>query len=161
MESLTFQAPRVLRNLFGSIGVVCLLLILIRLLECAFLRQTPNLIGLLVLSLPCWYAAAVLRKRVIVSEDGLYSTTLLGSRFIPWETVRYLDQKRASFVVETDCGSLSSGWLAPSDRERLMRLILQFARLGISTQKTPWGVIARYAPRAQTIPLGELRLPKH
>lgn len=140
-------------------GAVCLLLILVRVLECALLRQTPNLIGLLALSIPCWYAAAVLRKRVVVREDGLHSATLLGSCFIPWGTMHYLDQKRASFVVETDSGSLSAGWLAPSDRERLMRLILQYAKLSISTQETPWGVVARYVPRTQKIPLSELHLP--
>lgn len=161
MESLTFRPARFLRILLGLIGAICLSLVLIRLLECTLLRKTLNLIGLLALSIPCWYAAAVHRKRIVVREDGLHSTTLLGSRFIPWESVRYLDQKRASFVLETDCGSVSAGWLAPSDRERLMRLILQYARLSTSTQKAPWGVMARYVPRAQTISRSELHQPKY
>jgi hypothetical protein len=160
IESHTFRPPRFLRVLFGSMGVLCLVLILIRLLEWALLRQRPNPISLLVLSIPCGYAAAIVRKRVVVGEEGLHATTLLGSRFIPWGTIRYLDQKRSSFIVWADNASLSAEWFAPSDRERLMRLILQHAGLAISTQKAPWNVLVRYVPRAHTIPLSKRSHPK-
>ncbi len=54
-------------------------------------------------------------------------------------------------MVETAQGPVSAGWLAPGEREILLRLIVQGARLSLSADEPPWGVQARYLPRVAPI----------
>jgi len=156
---MIFRPPRTLRALFAVLGIVCAWAALWQAGLFAAQREPKRLAAALVVSLPCWLAMALLRKAVVVREDGLRSTTLLGTRLIPWEAIYRLDQTRHSFVVETQQGPVSAGWLARPERERLRRLILQKARLTLSREKWRWGLVARYVPRAQSISLGEFQRP--
>jgi hypothetical protein len=104
--------------------------------------------------LPALVAAVVLRRRVVVAADALVSVSLLRTRRIPWGSVRRLDQTRVSFLLYTDLGPVSAGLIAADARERLLRLVLQQAKLTAEGGQLRWGLVARYVPREQPITLG-------
>ena|SRR5579872_538076 len=119
--------------------------------------EPARLVAALVAALPCLLAAVVLRRKIVVQEEALVSASLLGARRISWESVRRIDQTRASFVVVTHAGAVSAGLIAARDRERLMRLILERARLTASQSPLRWGLVMQFVPRAQPISLAEFR----
>jgi hypothetical protein len=105
----------------------------------------------IVLALPCILAATLLKRRIEVRDDAFVSVGLLKTREIPWAGVRRIDQTRRSFVFVTDKGSVSAGWIAAGQRDLLFRKVLEKAKLTISPEKTRWGILAQYVPRAQPI----------
>lgn len=157
---MTFRPPRLLRLLFAAFGGLCAWAAVWQVWLFAATGEARRLLAALIVGLPCGLAAAVWRKAVVVEEEGLRSTTLCATRVVPWTAVYRLDQTRRSFVVETQAGPVSAGWLAQAERDRLLRLILQKARLTASRERLPWGLVARYVPRAQPIAFGEFQRRK-
>lgn len=105
------------------------------------------LAGALTWLIPVWFAAALLRKRIVLDEEGIGSRSLLGSRFAPWDGVLRLEQTRGGFVIVTSSGPISAGWVRPAERERMLRIVLQRARLMPSGQPPPAGVRLVYTRR--------------
>jgi hypothetical protein len=105
------------------------------------------LVGATIWAIPVWFAAAVLIKRIAVDEDGIHSRSLAGARSAPWGAVARLELTRGGFVVVTKAGPISSGWLRPADRERLLRIVLERARLLPSGKPPPAGVRMVYVAR--------------
>jgi hypothetical protein len=101
----------------------------------------------------------ILRRYVRVNEETLEVSTLFGSKAIPWEDVLALEQTRRAFVVVTTQGNVSAGLLV--NRERLQRLIMQYARLRHDPQPTRWGIVARYVQTGKqpVQPLIRIQLP--
>lgn len=146
-----YRPPLVVRALLTFCGIVCAGASAWQLQ--AFLQTgvARRLAGALLIALPCVTAVAANRRCVIVQEDGIRSVNLFGSRFVSWKSVRRLDQTRSSFVIETDRGPISAGWLSHSERDRLLRQVLEKAKLMARPGKLRWGLTASYIPRTQTI----------
>ncbi len=148
-----FRPPILLRAVGAVIGVLCAWAAILQTWAGIAHGEPGRLIGALVVVAPCGLALAVLRKTVVVRPEGLQSTTLIGDRQIPWNAVYRIDQTRTSFVIETRHGPVSAGWLAREQRERLLRQVLERARLAAHSGKLRWGLMAQYVPRTQTIAL--------
>ncbi len=110
-----------------------------------------ELIGAIILGLPVLLAAAVWRRRVEADSERLRSFSLFSQIEIMWGDVRRIDRGRRSFTIETAKGPVSAGWLAEPDRERLMKLVIERAKLVSSSEEPRWGLVAQYVPRRQDI----------
>lgn len=146
-----YRPPIILRLLLGALGGIGGVGAVWQVILWA--RQGPalHLAAAAVVSLPFWLALNAGRVRVEVTEEGLRWRSLTGERAVPWTGVRRLDQTRRSFVAVTEAGLVSAGWLARGERDRLMRQILQRAKLMARAGKLRWRLVAQYAPRAQRI----------
>src|SRR5437588_6658412 len=85
-----------------------------------------------ILCIPGVLALASARRRVEAGPDGLRSQSALGHRIVSWEDVGRIDRTRNSFTIETAQGPVSAGWLAAADRERLLQLTIERAKLALS-----------------------------
>jgi hypothetical protein len=151
-EVLVFRPAPAVRMLAAAFGVLCALAALYELW--LFTQDgARHLLGAGVLVLPGLFALALLRRRIEVHPDALRSVTLLGPRVARWTGVRRLDQTRRSFVVLTEAGAVSAGWIDPARRDLLFRKILERAKLTISHEPARWGITAQFVPRAQPIQL--------
>jgi hypothetical protein len=148
-----YRPPLVVRVLLTFFGIVCAGAAAWQLQAFLLSGEWRRLAGALLVALPCLTAVAINRRCVIVQEEGVRSVNLLGSRFASWQSVRRLDQTRSSFVIETESGPISAGWLARAHRDRLLRQVLERAQLIARPGKLRWGLTASYIPRAQIIAL--------
>ncbi len=151
MESNTFRSPFALRavlTLFGAASAIAAVFAL-----ASGVRQgSGRLVGAgALLAGPGLLACAAWRRRIEVGAEGLTSRSLLGVRRIRWDQVRRVDRTANSFTVESALGPVSAGWLARTDREALLKLIIERARLAESNHEPRWGLIAQYVPRRQDI----------
>jgi hypothetical protein len=154
-QMVEFRPAAVLRGICLAFGLLSGLaaggLIVSALMHGEWRRIAPAL----VVAVPCLLAVIVLRRRIILTKDGLRSVALLHDFSVPWGSVKRLDRTRTSFLVATDLGLISAGLIAAEDRERLLRLILEKARLSASSEPLRFGLIARYVPRRQDLRLAE------
>ncbi len=148
---VVYRPPVTVRALLTFFGIVCAGASAWQIQAFFAGGEAKRLLGALLIGLPCLLAAAAMRRCVVVQEDGIRSINLFGSRSVPWQSVRRLDQTRTSFVIETDKGPISAGWLPRSQRDRLLRQVLEKAKLMARPGKLRWGLIASYIPRTQTI----------
>lgn len=150
MESCTFRSPLALRavlTLFGTVSAIAAILAV----SSGVKHRSGSLIGAGVLLTPAVLAAAAWQRRIVAGADELLSYSLLGVRRVRWEQVRRVDRSTTSFTVESELGPVSAGWLARPDREALLKLIIERAKLAESNQEPRWGLIAQYVPRRQDI----------
>lgn len=146
-----YRPPLIVRALLTFFGIVCAGASAWQLQAFLQTGEARRLAGALLIALPCLIAVAANRRCVIVQEDGIRSVNLFGSRFVSWQSVRRLDQTRSSFVIETERGPISAGWLPRSQRDRLLRQVLEKAKLMARPGKLRWGLTASYIPRTRTI----------
>lgn len=154
-QPVEFRPAAVLRGICLAFGLLSGLaaggLIIEAMMHGEWKRIAPSLI----IALPCLLAVIVLRRRIVVTEEGLRSVALLHDFAVPWGSIRRLDRTRTSFLVATDLGFISAGLIAAEDRDRLLRSILEKARLTTSSEPLPFGLTARYVPRRQDLRLAE------
>jgi hypothetical protein len=148
---MEFRPPLALRLLLGCYGVLCIVAVCGHVVVAVAQKEPIRLTAVLILLACSVLAVALLRQKIEVSDEGLRAVSAFGARFIPWSAVRRLDQMRHTFVVFSEAGTVSAGWLFRREREQLLRLILQHAKLTASPEKLRWGLVARYVPRAQNI----------
>lgn len=147
---LLFRPPPVLRGLAAVWGIVCGSAALWLLGRSLSQQDARALLAALPLLLPCLFATAVWRRRVRVEETGVVSTTFGRTIHVAWSEIRAVNQTRTSFVIETAQGAVSAGWIARADRDRMMRLVIERARLTRAAELR-WGLTAQYIPRTQAI----------
>jgi hypothetical protein len=147
----TFRPPQTLRLLTALFGLVCGWAAIWQAVLFVTGQGGIRAVAALLLFLPALLTAAIWRRTLTVSEGTLTVRSLFGVRRIPWGSVRYVDRTRSSFVIATDLGHISAGWLEPAGRQRLLQLIIQRARLTPSQERLRWGLLARYVPRTETI----------
>lgn len=97
---------------------------------------------------------AVQARAVVAGPEGLASVHAFGARRVAWSDVLCLEQTRRSFIVETRKGPVSAGWIDPRSRDRLLRLVLQYAKLMATSEGLRFGLVARYIPRQRPIAFG-------
>ncbi len=113
-------------------------------------------LGVAIWLLPVWFAAAVLLKRIAVDEAGIASRSIAGGRSCAWDEVLRVEVTRGGFVVVTQAGAISAGWLRPRDRESLLAAAIRDARLGPSGEAPPPGVRLLYVRQRPTIRLSDI-----
>lgn len=142
-----YRPPAAVRWVFALAGAGCAAASLLAVAMAVAQGRWEPLAGALVLAAPVAPAAAGIRRRVTVCESGLNSTGALGTLRVPWEAIRRVDVSRRSFVVESQAGPVSAGWLAASCREELLEAVVRGADLVPAWTRLPWGVRARYVRR--------------
>jgi len=111
----------------------------------------PAMVALtFLLLLPSFVGAAIIGRRIEVMQDAIRTVSAIGSRTVDWSGVKGIEQGRTSFVIETSSGPISAGWIAPKDREQLLRLVIERAKL-TRIDPSRYGLMAQYVPRAQDI----------
>jgi hypothetical protein len=145
-----FRTPPAVRIALAVSAAVCALGLVWQ--ARAFLRRPDarRVVAAAIMGVPCGLAAAAWRRRVEVFDDGLRSVSLTAALRVPWADVLAVEQGRSSYVIETRAGPVSAGWLAPRDRDGLLRIVLERAGLLARPGKLRWGLRARYLPRKDT-----------
>jgi hypothetical protein len=147
----TFRTPLALRIITALFGLVCGSAAFWQAILFVTGQGGLRAVAALLLLFPAVLALVIWRRSLTVTDEALVVRLLLGVYRIPWGSVRYLDRTRSSFVVATDLGHVSAGWLDPTGRQRLLQLIIQKARLTPSQERLRWGLEARYVPRTESI----------
>ena|SRR5687767_1778563 len=151
METLEFRPPYAVRAVAASIGLLCLIAALHQLWLALSIGEYARIPVVLLLSLPIALAATLNRRRIALDESGILVQTSLSSARIPYSVVRRVDERRSGLIIETSSGPITAAWLTRSDRERLLRAIVERARLIRSIEEPPYGIRTRYVPRAKEI----------
>jgi hypothetical protein len=150
-QPLVFRAPLSLRWILGVAGAGCAIVAGAQIVAFLTSGDVRHLGAAVALLLPGVLVFMVSRRRVIVAAEELRSRTLFHERVIPWSAIRRLDKTRGAFIVETSHGPVSAGWLAAHEREQLMRLIIEHAKLVAAMSEPRFGILASYLPRAKDI----------
>jgi hypothetical protein len=140
---LTFRASPSLRFISGLIGLVCGTVTLAVLFSTTT-ALTRRLAAAAVLAAPAVLAAAVVRRRIVVEAEGLAADGLFRSVRVGWREVLAIEQTRRSFVIITERGDISAGWIDGDCRDLLFRKVLELARLTLDPSEPRWGVVARF-----------------
>ena len=151
METLEFRPPFASRAVAALIGLLCLVtsshqfwLALTR----GEMSRSP--VALLLL-MPAVVGITVFRRRIRLDDSGILMETFGVSRRIPYSGVRRVDELRSGLTIETAAGPVRSTWLSRSEREKLLRAVVERARLIRMLEDPPYGILARYVPRAKEI----------
>jgi hypothetical protein len=105
---------------------------------------STRLAAFAVLAGPALLAAGLARRKMVVRVEGLVVRGILRTRDIPWDEVLAVEQTRRSFVIITEKGDVSGGWITPDRRDLLFRKVLELARLALEPREQRWGIIARF-----------------
>jgi hypothetical protein len=108
-------------------------------------------VALCILLVPVSFAFTINRTLVRLGEFAITSRRSLSSRRVPYSEIRWVYERRGSLVIETARGPVTSAWLPPAERARLLRAVIERARLIRTLDEPPFGVVARYVPRAKDI----------
>jgi hypothetical protein len=145
-----FRPAAELRGFFSVCSLLCLGGIIYGWFHKGHRDLVISLLRPAILWTPIAISEYLRHKKITVSNEGIISTNWLGSRSAQWAGVKRVDQGRRSFVIETTSGPISAGWTAPKERETLLRLVIERAKL-TRVDPSRYGLIAQYVPRAQDI----------
>jgi hypothetical protein len=151
IDWIVFRPSKALRAVLGIFGVFCCAIAVNGWMSGRYSSVSSMAALTLLLLLPSLVGAAVVGRRVEANTDGLRSVSIFGALFVAWSGVNRIDQGRGSFVIETASGPVSAGWIAPGEREQLMRLVIERAKLTRVIEPSRYGLVAQYVPRAQDI----------
>ena len=148
---LEFRPPAPLRYGLAFLGAFTFLAAGIQLNVALVRREPTRLPAACILLVPTVLAMAVFRRSLALDEKGIYAQGFGPTRFIPYTIVRRVDERRASVAIQTSSDALTSAWLSPADRQRLLREVVERAMLTRTAEEPPFGVLARYVPRTADI----------
>src|SRR2546421_8701795 len=134
-----FRAAAALRYAIGLIGALCALAAVYYLSLVSAHREPFRLLGVGVLLIPPLLAITIWRMIIRLDDSGLISRTILARRRVAYSGIRFVDERRSSVVIETAAGPVSTAWLSPTDRSRLLRALIERARLTRSMEDPPYG----------------------
>jgi hypothetical protein len=140
-----------LRIVSGALFLVSLAVWLTVLFTWPLHRSLARAAAATILVLPCLAGAALLSRRIETDDFHLTSVSLGRAKRLRWSDVRRVDVRRGSFVIESTQGPVSAAMIAPGEREPLLRTVIERAGLTRAGDDLPWGIEARYVPRAQDI----------
>lgn len=145
-DSVVFDPPQVTRILFWVILALCIPAMFgeVFIIPIVSFRRLGLLLALQ--GIACLMALRAIRTRYEITEKGVLVSLLFGKRCIPWDSLLYLDQMRHSFVAIGKSGRLAPDLIRRNDADRMMRLILQHAKLRVVQERLPWYVLARFRP---------------
>lgn len=151
MEILEFRPPAIMRICAVPVGAASLVASCYQLWLALIHGEPARLPVVLMLQLPAALALTALRRRIRMDESGIIAQSLFSTRRIPYAGVRRVDEARAAVVIESTVGPITSTWLAFGERANLLRAVVERAKLTRSPNEPPFGIRARYVPRAQNI----------
>ena len=151
IDRIVFRPSLLLRILFGVCGVLSFGAALYSLYFVESSNPVAILVRRLLLLLPLFASVHVNLQQISVTGEGIESRRWFGKRVVKWGNVKRIDQGRGSFVIETAAGPISAGWISPAEREELLRLVVERAKLTRVMEPSRFGLVAQYVPRAQDI----------
>jgi hypothetical protein len=117
-------------------------------------------VAAVVTAAPAILAAGLLRRRIVVDKEELHVSGLVKTMRIPWSEVIAIEQTRRSFVIITEEGDVSAGWIDPSGRDLLFRKVLELGKLALDPEKPRWGIVARFVRREPPVVISTSELLK-
>ena len=151
METLDFRPPYVVRVLAAPIGLLCLVAAFQQAWLAADQQQYSRIPVVALLLVPAGVAATILRRRIRLDDSAITGRTIVSTVRAPYSAVRRVDETRSGLVVNTSSGAITSAWLTCDDRKRLLKALVERVRLTRTLEEPPYGVLARYVPRAKEI----------
>ena len=146
---IVFRPAGSLRVVAALAGLICAFAAAANLVSVFSGGGAIRLAAAIVTFAPAILAAALLRRKVVVGLDALTTYGLLRNRTIPWSEVIAIEQNRRSFVIITEQGDISAGWIDSNRRDLLFRKVLELARLALDPEKPRWGITGRFVRRAE------------
>ena len=141
---LTFRPSRWFIGVGFAIGTVCAAAAAYSMWQYALTGASIRIGAAGLLGAPCILAVLLSRRNIIVDAVGLHVESILRTRTIAWKQVLAVEQTRRSFVIITEQGDVSAGWIAADRRDLLFRKVLELARLTLEPREQRWGIAARY-----------------
>jgi hypothetical protein len=145
---ILFRPSPLLRGIAAAAGLICVVTAGANLYAFTLGGGFVRLIALLVTAAPAVLAAGLMRRKIVVDRDLLITSGLLRTRSIPWPEVMAIEQTRRSFVIITEQGDVSAGWIDASRRDLLFRKVLELAHLALDPHEPRWGITGRFVRRA-------------
>lgn len=141
---ITFRPAMALRVISAIIGILCVITAVANLVDATVLNWSVRLPAAGLLFLPYLMALWIVRRKVVLSADGITVSGVFRRRHIPWSDVLAVEQTRKSFVIITAEGDVSAGWIAAETRDLLFRKVLELAKLALEPKEQRWGITARF-----------------
>ena len=153
MESaprLEFRPPRPLRITLGAIGLLTALAAVLLTLRSLSSHQPGGLLVSCLLLTPTLTALLLIHRSYALSLSEFEVTSLGVRSAIPYTGIRWVDDSRGSITIVSAQRPVTVSFLSPGERDRLLHTLVARARL-IRSMDPPYGVRARYIPRAEEI----------
>ncbi len=125
----------------------------------SFIRDggAARICAAVVLLVPCAIGMALWRRRITLETTAMYVNGIVRTRRITWSEVLAVEQTRRSFIIITEQGDVSAGWIAAERRDLLFRKVLELAKLALDPTEQRWGIKARFVRRpSELIPSSAL-----
>ncbi len=151
METLKFRPLFAVRAAAALIGILCLVASCHQFWIALTQREIARVPVALLLLMPAVVGVTVFRRRIHLDDSGILTQTIGVSQRVPYSAVRRVDEMRSGLIIETAEGPIGSTWLNRSEREKLLRAVVERARLIRILEDPPYGILARYVPRAKEI----------
>ena len=148
---LEFRPPLALRVLLAAAGLLTGIAALLLIWRSLFNKNYEELLAAGLLLVPTAIALSVMRRAYILSDTTLEAVSLSGSYSVPLTALRCLDQRLGSLRILSSGKPMAVTFLSPTDRDKLMRALVERARLTRLAEEPPYGIVARYVPRAKDI----------
>ena len=147
---LEFRPPGLLRAILGIVGVMTAAAAILLTARSVSRHETAGIASAALLLVPT-LIAVTLAARVYILTDSELSLRLPGVQArIPYSGIQWVDDARGSIGVKATGRHLNIALLSSAQREELLHALVERARL-IRSMDPPFGVRARYIPRAEDI----------
>jgi hypothetical protein len=150
-DNIEFRPSPALRIGLAFVALTCLIPAAALAFPLLSTWSTSRAVAIGIVLLPALLALAVNLILIRLDDSGITARGLFGKRRVPYPEVRWVDERKASVTIETARGPVTSSWLSPNERSRLLRAVIDRARLIRTIDEPPFRVLARYVPRAEDI----------